>query len=145
MIPPFDPVTGYLPPGEHEATWQEIVERFGTTGWRRELLRGLQLALESLAKAGCQRAYIDGSFVTSAERPNDFDGCWDTDGVDFDLLDETLLMFENRRAAQKAKFGGELFLSDTLADGDGRLFLEFFQQDRDGIPKGIVVIDLRHL
>jgi hypothetical protein len=31
MIPAFSANTGNLPPGEHPATWEEIVERFGHT------------------------------------------------------------------------------------------------------------------
>ena len=30
MLPPFDPITGRLPPGEHEAAWDEVVDRFGS-------------------------------------------------------------------------------------------------------------------
>ncbi|MDH4148608.1 MAG: hypothetical protein OEY23_25935 [Acidimicrobiia bacterium] len=45
MLPPLDPLTGYLPPDEHEATWEEVVERFGSTAWRRRLLDGLAESL----------------------------------------------------------------------------------------------------
>jgi hypothetical protein len=58
--------------------------------------------------AGCRRVYIDGSFVTAKNGPNDFDACWEADGVNPDLLDPTLLTWRDHRAAQKAKFGGEL-------------------------------------
>ena len=145
MIPAFDPSTGNLPPGEHAATWDETVERFGFTEWRKQLLEGLRAALNSLRAAGCKRVYLDGSFVTAKERPADFDGCWDTEGVDFDRVDEVLLMFDRGRAAQKAKYRGELFLADARADPMGRLFLEFFQRDRDGNPKGIIVIDTKDI
>jgi hypothetical protein len=42
-----------------------------------------------------------------------------------------------------AKFEGEMFLSMTQADALGHRFLDFFQLDRDGRPKGIVQIDLK--
>ena len=47
--------------------------------------------------------YLDGSFVTAKEFPSDFDGCWDPDGVDGAKLDPVLLVYDNLRAAQKAK------------------------------------------
>ena len=75
MIPAFDPDTGNLPAGEHRARWDEIVERFGYTPWRRKLLDGLEAALASLRAAGCDRVYLDGSFVTAKEEPADFDAC----------------------------------------------------------------------
>ena len=99
-------------------------------------------ALQTLKAAGCRRAFIDGSFVSSKEVPGDFDGCWDHNGVDFDALDPVLLNFEGHREAQKAKFEGELFIAATPADELGTRFLDFFQLDRDGRSKGIIQIDL---
>jgi hypothetical protein len=81
---------------------------------RRELLEGLRQALNSLRAAGCCRAYIDGSFVTAKDEPGDFDACWEAGDVDPDLLDAALLNFADRRAAQKARFGGELFPADWV-------------------------------
>jgi hypothetical protein len=143
LIPPFETDSGedgryQLPPGIHVATWPELVERFGTNQRRREILAGLLRALQALKAAGCQRAYVDGSFVTSKEVPGDFDGCWDHTDVDFDVLDPVLLDFDGHREAQKAKFEGEMF----TADAPGNRFLEFFQLDRDGRPKGIIQINL---
>ena len=127
-----------MPPGIHVAIWPELAERFGTNQQRREILAGLLRALQALKAAGCRRAYVDGSFITSKEVPGDFDGCWDHTGVDFDALDPVLLDFDGHREAQKAKFEGEMF----IADAPGNRFLEFFQIDRNGRPKGIIQINL---
>ncbi|MDQ3132289.1 MAG: hypothetical protein M3Q99_16195 [Acidobacteriota bacterium] len=135
--------SGNLPPGIYAATWQEIVDRFGGNVHRRRLLSGLKTALQSLKDAGCQRVYIDGSFVTNKEFPNDFDCCWEEEEVNGDLLDPVLLIFDDGRAAQKAKFLGELFPANLPGSID-KTFINFFQQDRDtGEPKGIVSIDLQ--
>ena len=143
MLPPFDSF-GNLPPGIHHAGWQEIVDRFGATAKRRQLLQGLKLALESLRVAGCAIVFLNGSFVTAKAEPGDFDACWEIEGVDVDRLDSVLLQFDNRRVAQKAKYGGELFPSLAKADPFGTRFLEFFQRDRlTGNAKGILAIDLR--
>lgn len=143
MIPEFDAL-GRLPPGVHTAAWSEIAARFGGSAWRGRLLVGLRGALLSLKAAGCAIAYIDGSFVTAKEAPGDFDACWDEVGVDPDLLDPVLLDFANKRAAQKAKFGGELFPATGPADVAGNSFLQFFQVDKaTGDQKGIIAIDLK--
>jgi Family of unknown function (DUF6932) len=124
----------------------EIVERFGTTERRRELLEGLRRAPENLRNAGCRRACLDGSFVTANEEPGDFDACWEIAGVDVALLDPVLLTFSNRRAAQKERFGGELFPAEAVADPDGTRFVDYFQRDKlTGEPKGIVALDLEDL
>ena len=52
MLPPFDPVTGYLPPGPHVATWAAFTERFGWNEWRRTLLAGLALVTWFFLLAG---------------------------------------------------------------------------------------------
>jgi hypothetical protein len=145
MIPTFD-VNGLLPPGIHWASWDEFLERFGTSSWRLRLADGIRAAIENLKNAGCLTVYVDGSFVTAKEVPNDFDACWDETGVDPLALDPVLLIFDPGRATQKAKYLGELFPASAIADGDGFSFLEFFQTDKDtGRPKGIVTIDLEGL
>lgn len=142
MIPEFGP-GGNLPPGVHWATWDELCERCGTTPWRRHLLVGLQLALENLRNAGFHTAYVDGSFVSSKVEPGDFDACWEESGVDLEAVDSTLLTFADGRAAQKAKYGGELFPASAIAGFEEGVFLDFFQTDKDsGARKGIVALDL---
>jgi hypothetical protein len=149
VIPQFDPVTGNLPPGVHGASWEELLVRFGCTSHRLRLLAGLKDALDALHLAGCRRVYIDGSFVTAKEEPGDFDACWEIDGVDISELDQLapeLLDFTARRAAQKLRFGGEMFPAETPAEPGGSVFLDYFQRDkRTGESKGIVVIDLGDL
>jgi hypothetical protein len=146
VIPPFDPATGNLPAGIHEATWEEFAARYGYTVHRRVLLRGLRAAIEALQTAGCQRVYrvyIDGSFVSVKETPGDFDACWEMQGVRLDALDAALKTFDPGRATQKAKYGGELFPADWPADLAGTRFVDFFQRDRaTGAAKGIIAIAL---
>jgi hypothetical protein len=86
MIPELD-TDGNLPPGIHRATWMEIVTRYATSTHRRDLLDGLLDALRSLKSAGCSTAYLDGSFVTAKDKPEDFDVCWESADVVFDRLD----------------------------------------------------------
>lgn len=146
MIPPLDPETGNLPPGVHVVTWQELVDVFGGTPQRQWLLGGLRRAAEALRVAGCVWLYVDGSFATIKEDPEDFDGCWEGRGVNLDMLDPVLLEFSNGRIAQKIKYFGELFVARSVEVGTGRTFLQFFQHDKaTGAPKGILALDLRRL
>ena len=142
MVPRFD-ADGLLPAGIHWSEWDEFSSRFGHTPWRRRLTVGLRTALANLASAGCRVVYINGSFVTSKEVPNDYDACWEEAGVDPTALDPVLLTFDPGRATQKAKYMGELFPASSIADAGGFSFREFFQVDKNtGKPKGIVAIDL---
>ena len=72
--------------------------------------------------------------------------CWDEDGVDPTALDPILLRFEVGMIAQKEKYLGELYPEQSIAYGDDRTFLEFFQiESFTETPKGIVAIDLERL
>lgn len=134
---------GNLPAGIHWASWDEIWTSFGCTTWRRYLLAGFRAAVDSLKASGCQTVFLDGSFVTEKEVPDDYDACWEVVGVDPTLLDPVLLTFDPGRATQKAKYLGELFIASDIADSNGRAFFEFFQIDKDtGSLKGIIALDL---
>lgn len=117
------------------------MERYAIPEHRAALLDGCGEAVASLSAAGCARVYLDGSFVTDKEAPGDFDACWEASGVDPDLLDPVLLDFRHRRAAQKARYGGELFPAQLAAEPGGTVFLGYFQRDREtGDTKGIVAL-----
>jgi hypothetical protein len=144
-IPKFDK-NGNLPEGIHLATWQEVEEALAFNERRQELLRGLKRGCESLKLAGCPRIYIGGSFANDKEFPNDFDFCWESEGVDrayLKELDPVFFDFSHKRAAQKAKYGGEFFRANAIADAvSGKTYLDFFQKDRNGNPKGIIAVEL---
>lgn len=147
MIPPLvdlglpTPWT-VLPPGIYDATLAEIEVRFATTPYRRVLFSGFVRVVRALTVAGCQTVYLDGSFVTGKPHPEDFDGCWACAGVDPTLLDPVLLLFDNKREAQKRKFQGEMFIAE-LPGAPGISFLDFFQIEKfSGRPKGIIRVRL---
>lgn len=144
MFPDVDSLTGYLPPGVHEAPWSEVARRFSCNGHRTRLVGGLLAALQNLAGAGCRSVLLDGSFVSQKDLPEDYDGAWNTQGVDPYRLDPVLLDFANGRAAMKSKYLGELFPASFFA-APGVLYRDFFMKDRNGVPKGVVNIDLGSL
>lgn len=76
---------------------------------------------------------MNGSFVTAKDEPGDFDACWDTDGVDLEALDPVLLDLSDHRAAQNARFGGELF-PNVVESQSGLSFAEFFQTRTNATP-----------
>jgi hypothetical protein len=136
---------GNLPPGIHILTLRETQALLVFNERRQELFSGFRRACLPLQQAGCQKIYIGGSFATNKEFPGDFDACWDTANVDFKILKDiepVLLDLNNNCAAQKAKFGGELFPADKPTALTGVTHLDFFQKDRDGYPKGIISIIL---
>ena len=140
-IPDFDN-DGLLPPGFHRATRAEVEVRFGWNEHRRDLLAGLHVALDDLAQAGCRRVFLDGSFVTEKEEPNDWDLVWDMSGVAVNYLHPVLRMLAPPRFQQHARYRGDI-LPNVLEAGSGQPFVDFFQVDKDSMkPKGIIEMEL---
>jgi hypothetical protein len=143
MLPSFMD-NGCLPPGVHRASWEEVAKRFGGSAHRDRLLEGLLRAATNLRSAGARVIWLDGSFTTDKEEPGDWDGVWDPRNADLSKVDPVLTDLNDLRTGrfrQKAKYGGELLVSDPY----GQPFQMFFQQDKNGDPKGIVRLDLRTL
>lgn len=145
MIPGFVDIGGplkVLPSGVHTATIAEVETRFAVSEPRKHLFSGLKLGLAALRRAGCRVIYLDGSFVTEKNIPNDYDLCWETNGVIVDKLDPVFLDFSYKRQKQKEKYYGEYFPANFIADGT-LSFYNFFQTDKyTGKPKGIIRICL---
>src|ERR1051325_9636998 len=73
MIPAFDD-QGYLPPGIHAASLEEIAERFGMESEIRQVeMESLRWPTDLAWRAGALRMVVNGSFVTDAYEPNDVD------------------------------------------------------------------------
>ena len=133
-----------LPPGIHIATMAEVKSRFANNGRRKMLFAGLERGVAALAKAGCNQIYLDGSYITSKPNPNDYDACWDVQGVIEDAIDPVFLNFDNKREAQKNKYLGEYFPMSFKESQTGKTFLDFFQTEKNtGLQKGILNIKLK--
>ncbi len=73
MLPPFDD-HGYLPPGIHECSWDELVVRFGIGSPERNVqIKELRQFLDWCRQTGICRVIVNGSFVTAKMSPIDVD------------------------------------------------------------------------
>ena len=132
-IPAFDD-RGYLPPGVHSASLDEIADRFGRdTELRRVQMDSLRWLVDQARVAGIARVIVNGSFVTDALEPNDVD-CLLLAPPDLGPDDPAL-----------AELLTDLpFISMQVVDQSGLdIFVnQFFATDRDAIPKGMIEIQL---
>jgi len=131
MIPEFNE-DGYLPPGIHPASLEEIAARFGQESELRQIqLQSLRWLVDLARRAGVQRLVVNGSFVTDKLEPND--------------VDCVLLIgpgFPRDAAAEAELLGGLPFINVELVDVEGfRQFTErTFATDRNLIPKGMLEV-----
>jgi hypothetical protein len=140
VIPEFDD-NGNLPPGVHEATVKDVEQRFAYNTKRKVLFARLFEVCEILGGANCPRLYLDGSFITKKEEPNDYDLCYEWEGMVHTSEFEQFL--RNRKTA-KERYLGDIFIRmpqppyyfDHVED---------WQTDsrQDDVVKGIIQISLR--
>ena len=134
MIPDFDD-RGYLPPGVHRATLEEVAERFGQgSELRRTQMESVRWMVDLARRAGIERVILNGSFVTDVLDPND--------------VDCVLLATENS-TQMKSTSGDELvsglpFLEIEVVGQEWFDFLSgtFFATDRRNVPKGLIEVIL---
>jgi hypothetical protein len=149
LIPPLDSDTGALPPGDHQATLEEITARLGFTPRRRWLLKGLRAAVEALWAAGVEQIFVDGSFCTEKPDPGDIDGYWvEPDEGVYERIDPYWIDFElvpvphtrMRKWRMWVDHGVELFIHPAMKAGPELGFSEFFRGDRNGRARGIIQV-----
>jgi hypothetical protein len=131
MIPPFED-NGYLPPGIHRATLDEIGARFGRESELREVqMESIRWLVDLAKRAGVERLIINGSFVTDVPEPDD--------------VDCVLLIgpgFPHDPSAEQGLIQGLPFLDVHLVRQDGwdELVGTIFATDRRLNPKGMIEV-----
>lgn len=131
MIPDYNN-DGYLPPGIHPASLEEIAEHFGKESELRQAqMESLRWLVDLARRAGAQRIVVNGSFVTDKLEPNDVD-CVLLIGADF----------PRDATAEEELLAGLPFINLELVDEEG--FQHFtkktFATDRNAIPKGMLEV-----
>jgi hypothetical protein len=140
MIPEFTE-EGFLPPGHHNAGWEEFIDRYVTNDRRRALAQSLQQFLNLLGFANCSEVRIGGSYVTSKVTPGDFDGVWMVAGADRDKVPMEL---DYSIAAQPEIFGG-CIVPDEHQYTDIGMMVAAIETNKKNEPVGIVCLDPRQV
>ena len=133
MIPPFDD-RGYLPPGVHPASLEEIEARFGLESEVRHVqMESIRWLVAIARRAGIVRLVLNGSFATDVCEPNDVD-CVLLLGPD-----------ASRRSDAEAELvSGLPFLQiDLVEQRDFDIMVDVvFATDRAAVPKGMMEVIL---
>jgi hypothetical protein len=134
---------GDLPPGIHQATLAETIQRFGQGSARRRAVADRLIRIHGLARSTghLARCVVFGSFVTYKLDPNDVDLVLVMDDA-FNLASvtgEAALVFSHLDA--DAHFGARVFWVRRLAAlGGEQAMIEYWQTRREGGRRGIVEI-----
>ncbi|MFJ8626256.1 DUF6932 family protein [Kitasatospora sp. NPDC093550] len=140
-LPSLNP-SGLLPPGDHEASWNELDRAFGTNFKRKDLMVNLHHTVKSLVDLGVTEIYIDGSFVTAKERPRDVEVIYvPPSGADTSTWG--LFSFGQHEMLKRMhKIDLWPYPSPQPTVTGWVTIKDFFSTDRDGTPKGIIRLNL---
>jgi hypothetical protein len=123
---------GYLPPGVHPASIDEVIHRFGAGSNVREAqAESLQWLMPLCRRAGISKLLIDGSFVTDRLEPND---------VDCVLLQGASYKAASPEAEELRR--GVPFLEVKVVNAEDYEFFAnvFFCSDRNNVAKGMIEV-----
>jgi len=140
MIPLFDS-KGNLPAGIYLCTFAEVKKQFAYNQVRKRLFLQLLGAIDILRQARCSEIYLDGSFITIEQFPNDYDLCWEPIGIKPTIELKKLLSLDID--PRREKFGGDIFvrMPEPPYTVDP---VQIWQFDKDGEAKGILRILLEN-
>lgn len=148
----LNPATGLLPVGEHEMKWRKVCELFGTTIHRKYLLELLHSVCIVLREAGVAKIWLNGSFVTSKERPNDYDLSYVLTEEIFAKLPDDPFKQEKADTLIKGQYAGDI-KAEPMSCGatyHQDLFPNVIGHSHNGKPiegekKGIIILILADL
>ena len=92
-LPPFNE-DGLLPPGDYKMSLKELKSSMLVVGpergypnwdseWRMKLVENLGVMVGQLLRVGITEIFVNGSFVEDKDHPNDIDGYFECDVVEF--------------------------------------------------------------
>ena len=136
---------GFLPPGVHVVTLHDIVDRFGTTTPRRQVLAERLETLLRVARATgkLQRAFLWGSFISNVPFPRDLD-VFLLMQAGFDrelphLPSSQREVFDHERA--RLRFEADVFwATEAIGIEELTTWLSVYQLSRELMPRGIVEV-----
>ena len=145
MIPDFDK-DGNLPSGIYQATLIEIEVAFAYNLKRKGHFEHLKLLINDLSAIGCKTIYIDGSFITKKLLPKDMDICWESRGLDLNIVRRFMPILWSLgfpRNEQQNRYHADIFPANCIEGASSRCFLDFFQFDKNtGKAKGIIKLEI---
>jgi hypothetical protein len=142
MLPEFYD-GNFLPPGDHSASWAEVVGRFGGNSTRTAFCNRLLRFLRQAKRCGFLRVYLFGSFISAKDEPGDVDLLWvHTQNIDIDRLSREcrdLLNYETMKARENWDMwccSDDPFVVNYLMD--------VWRRDKaaEQKPRGVIILDL---
>src|ERR1700754_3218693 len=116
-----------------ELSFEQFKQHFGTNAHRIELIKAAIKFFKIFSSCGCKAVYVDGSFVSKKNYPEDIDLLFDFNEVDDEKLKEKFPEFfdkDRHNLLGRIRRDSKCHIF-TLEKGDQEMF-DFLQWDRKG-------------
>lgn len=124
-------------------SYEELINHFGTNPRRLKQIDNAMQFLRIFYACGCQFVYIDGSFVSTKEYPEDIDLCFDLTDVKAEKLEETFPQFFDPN--ERGKIHRNLLCHILYFDNNDTSLFDLLETDREGNLKGFIKLILKDL
>lgn len=139
---------GWLPEGHYEASWEEVIAKFGGTAGspRERVLRALLDWRDRLREKGVSGwIVLDGSFISARDSPNDFDTIVVFDDHVWELMESDIETKEllDYSSCKSRGFDLLIFSATYVREEPKWARLDAFDRDKEtGMPKGVLEVVL---
>lgn len=131
----------FLPDGDHEATWQEVQDRFGEGETRRRLCQRMSACILQARACGFRGVYLFGSFISSKADPGDIDLLWIYRAGSMETMSPPCRDLLNY-GKMKADFGWDMFCCTDDPDVVEYLLSGWRKNKSKTKQRGLIKIDL---
>ena len=142
MIPDFYD-GNFLPDGDHDATWSDVQQRFGSGARRRALCDQMSKLIYLARGCGFREVYLFGSFISGKPEPGDIDLLWVYRSSTYESLSEGCRELLNY-AIMKRRLGWDLFCCSDDPNVVSYMLTGWRMNKAKDKTRGIIRIDLEN-
>jgi hypothetical protein len=124
-------------------SYEEFKHHFGTNQRRINQINNALKFFRLFHSCGCQTVFVDGSFVSKKENPEDIDLCFDLTDMDVEKIRKVFPQFFEPN--EIGKIHREFQCHILHFDKNFTVYFDFLHEDRNGNPKGLVRLDIKNI
>lgn len=124
--------------------YESFKKIFGYNEPRRRIIESALVFFKLFKSVGCRTIYITGSFLSKKQIPGDIDICIDASNLDYRALLKKDPEFLTGKNIETIKKEHKCHFA-AFFDSGSRHILNNYKKDRQGNPRGFVLLDLNDI
>ena len=124
-------------------SYEEFKNHFGTNLRRINQINNALKFIRLFHSCGCQTVFVDGSFVSKKENPEDIDLCFDLTDIDVEKIRKVFPQFFQPNEIGKIHREFQCHIFHFYENFT--FYFDLLQEDRNGYRKGLVRLDIKNI